>query len=243
MIRSILTLLTASIFLFNTGYAQNRPAGQIKLLVFSKTDGYRHASIPVGVRALREISEENGFLMDHTENANLFNPSNLKQYDTVVFLNTTEDVLNEAEQNAFQAYIRNGGGYVGIHAASDTEFDWPWYGRLVGAYFDGHPKIQRAIIRVKDKTHPSTKHLPDAWNCTDEWYNFRDIQPDINVLAELDESSYQGGENGSYHPISWYHEFEGGRAFYTGRGHTDESYSEPMFRQHILGGIRYAAGK
>ena len=152
MIRTVLTVLAATILL-NTGYAQNKQDTETKLLVFSKTDGYRHASIPVGIRALREISEENGYLMDHTENANLFNSANLKQYDAVIFLNTTLDVFNEKQQEAFQGYIRNGGGYVGIHAASDTEFDWPWYGRLVGAYFDGHPKIQRATVRVKP-TYP-----------------------------------------------------------------------------------------
>lgn len=132
---------------------------------------------------------------------------------------------------------------MGVHAATDTEYEWPWYGKLVGAYFTNHPKVQKAIIKVTDKKHPSTKLLPDVWEHTDEWYNFKDINPDMKVLAWLDEKSYEGGTNGNEHPIAWYHEYDGGRAFYTGLGHTEESYSDPLFLKHLLGGIQYAIGK
>lgn len=242
MQRSILTLITL-LFVLNTCTAQRAAPDHPNLLVFTKTDGYRHASIPDGVKALREIGMENGFSIDHTEDATRFSAENLQQYDAVVFLNTTEDILNEEQQNAFKQYFRSGGGFAGIHAASDTEYEWPWYGRLVGAYFKSHPRIQEATVRVLNRDHPSTRHLPAKWVRTDEWYNFRDIQPHINVLANLDESTYEGGENGNNHPIAWYHEFEGGRVFYTAGGHTSESYSEPMFRQHLLGGIEYVLGK
>ena len=215
---------------------------EFHLLLFSKTDGYRHASIPDGIRAIRELGGKNGFLVHETENADFFNDTTLKLYDAVIFLNTTEDVLNELQQKAFRQYITNGGGFVGIHAAADTEYDWPWYGQMIGAWFKSHPKIQQAAIDVVDHSHPSTRHLPDRWVRTDEWYNYNHIQPDINVLATLDESTYRGGENGRHHPIAWYKEFQGGRVFYTGIGHTPESYSEPLFRQHLLGGIQYAVG-
>jgi cytochrome c len=214
-----------------------------KVLVFVKTRGYHHNSIPAGVAALAKLGAENGFEVDATEDSLDFSPGNLKQYSAVVFLSTTMDVLGNAEQAAFESYIRAGGGYVGIHAASDTEYDWPWYGKLAGAWFLSHPKQQKAAIQVVDKKHASTRFLPERWERFDEWYNYKNINPDVKVLAKLDEKTYEGGKNGDSHPIAWYHEFEGGRAFYTGGGHTKESYKEPLFLRHLLGGIQYAMGK
>src|SRR5687768_18263177 len=141
------------------------------------------------------------------------------------------NVLDADQQVAFERYIQAGGGYAGVHAAADTEYDLPWYNRLVGAYFHSHPRNQKAVINVVDKNHPSTSFLPDKWERYDEWYNFKSIQPGLKVVATLDESSYEGGTNGDFHPIAWYHEFDGGRAFYTGGGHTRESFSEPLFRR------------
>ena len=132
---------------------------------------------------------------------------------------------------------------MGVHAAADTEYEWPWYGKLVGAYFKSHPKQQKAKIEVVDRNHASTSHLEKTWMHFDEWYNYKDINPDIKVIMKLDESSYEGGENGEDHPIAWYHEFDGGRSFYTGLGHTDESYDDPLFRAHLLGGIKYCLGR
>lgn len=214
-----------------------------KVLVFAKTKGFRHASIPVGKRAIMKLGQENGFAVDTTEDASKFTDANLKQYDAVIFLSTTGDVLDNDQQAVFEKYIHGGGGYVGIHAAADTEYDWPWYNQLVGAYFLNHPKQQNADIVVVDKDHPSTKMLPDRWKRWDEWYSYRNIVKGIKVVATLDESTYEGGKNGADHPFVWYREFEGGRMFYTGAGHTDESYSDPMFLQHILGGIQYAMKK
>lgn len=214
-----------------------------RLLVFTKTEESRHASISDGVEAIEELGAELGYSMDHTEDAALFNEENLTRYDAVVFLNTSGNVLNEQQQNAFKQFVTNGGGFVGIHAATVTEYDWPWYNKLVGAYFDGHPDVQEATIRVVNRDHPSTKHLPREWGRTDEWYNFKSIQDHLNVLAYLDESTYEGGTNGNEHPIAWYHEVLGGRAFYMAGGHTGESYSEPAFRKHLAGGIQYVLGE
>ncbi len=213
------------------------------VLVFSKTAGFRHQSIPAGKAALLKMGMENNFTVDTTEDASFFNSNKLGAYKAVVFLNTTLDVLNEAQQADFEQYIKKGGGYVGIHSATDTEYDWPWYGKLAGAYFNGHPAIQEAVFQVVDQKHDCTKHLPASWKRTDELYNYKNINPDLNVLLNLDESSYEGGTNGENHPIAWYHEFDGGRAFYTGLGHTIESYSEPLFLEHVLRGIMYAAGR
>jgi type 1 glutamine amidotransferase len=214
-----------------------------KVLVFTKTLEFRHTSIAKGVATLTALGQANNFEVVQTENGADFNSGNLQQYKAVAFLSTTGDVLNGTQQAAFENYIRAGGGFMGIHSATDTEYDWPWYGQLVGAYLNGHPDVQQASLNVVDYNHPSTSQLPDPWNRTDEWYNFRDINPNINVLLNLDESTYQGGTNGSDHPHAWYHEFDGGRSFYTGGGHSNANYDEPNFRQHLLGGILYCLGR
>ncbi|MCP1383596.1 ThuA domain-containing protein [Runella salmonicolor] len=213
------------------------------ILVFSKTKGYRHASIPKGREALVLMGQQNKFSVDTTEDASVFTLENLKKYKAVVFLSTTGNILDDTQQAAFEQYIRGGGGFVGIHAAADTEYDWPWYNQLVGAYFLSHPKQQNVDVVVHDHTHPSTVMLPDRWKRFDELYSYKKIILGIKVLATLDESTYQGGANGVNHPFIWYREFDGGRSFYTGGGHTDESYVEPLFVQHLLGGIEYAMGR
>jgi cytochrome c len=213
--------------------------------VFSKTKGWKHTSIPFGIEAIYTLGKQNDFLVDTTTNSKFFDDYNLKQYHAVIFNNTTRNVLNAEEQAAFERYIQAGGGYVGIHAAADTEYEWPWYDKLVGAHFSSHPhnpNVRAATVNVTNKEHISTVGLPGQWKRTDEWYNYRSFYPGINVLAYLDENTYEGGTNGADHPISWYHEFDGGRAFYTGIGHTDSSYSEPLFLKHLLGGIKYAMG-
>jgi glucose/arabinose dehydrogenase/type 1 glutamine amidotransferase len=215
-----------------------------RVLVFSKTAGFRHDSIPAGVAALRELGKDGNITVDATEEADQFTTSNLARYDAVVFLSTTGDVLGAEQQKAFENYVATGGGYMGVHAAADTEYDWKFYGGLVGAYFASHPQIQPATVRVEDHTHPSTTHLDDAWERTDEWYNYRtNPRGKARVLATLDETTYQGGTMKGDHPIAWCQTYEGGRAFYTGGGHTKESYAEPAFRQHLLGGLRYASGQ
>ncbi|MBB5798890.1 ThuA domain-containing protein [Streptomyces caelestis] len=214
-----------------------------RVLVFSKTAGFRHDSIPEGVAAVRQLGEQDGFTVDATENAGAFTSSNLRRYDAVVFLSTTGDVLDARQQRAFEGYIRGGGAYVGVHAAADTEYDWAFYGGLAGAYFQSHPAIQPATVHVEDHAHPATSGLERAWNRTDEWYNYRSNPRErAHVLASLDESSYTGGTMQGDHPIAWCQNYQGGRSFYTGGGHTKESFAEPAFRTHLLGGIRWAIG-
>ncbi|MGW1468977.1 ThuA domain-containing protein [Streptomyces sp. NPDC002308] len=226
------------------GPSAAHPAEAKRVLVFSKTAGFRHDSIPEGIAAVRELATQGGFAVDATEDSAAFTAKNLRRYDAVVFLSTTGDVLDDHQQRAFEGYIRHGGGYVGVHAAADTEYDWDFYGGLAGAWFQAHPAIQPATVRVEDRAHPSTAGLARTWNRTDEWYNYRsNPREHAHVLASLDESSYQGGTMGGDHPIAWCQEYRGGRAFYTGGGHSKESYAEPAFRQHLLGGIRWAIGE
>ncbi|WP_047245049.1 ThuA domain-containing protein [Maribacter thermophilus] len=222
----------------------NKRDGEPKVLVFSKTMGFKHASIPAGIAAIQKLGKENGFVVDTTKNAELFTDENLKQYSAVIFMSTTGNVLDQYQEAAFERYIQAGGGYVGVHAAADTEYDWGWYNNLAGAQFLSHPSgTPTADFIIKNKNFVATEFFTDTvWNRTDELYNYKNINPDVNVLITLDESSYEGGENGDFHPIAWYHEFDGGRAFYTGGGHTDESFSEELFLKHLLGGIKYAIG-
>jgi type 1 glutamine amidotransferase len=217
-------------------------AAAFKVLVFSKTAGFRHDSIPAGIQAITALGAANNFDVAATEDATAFTTANLAQYKAVVFLNTTGDVLDNNQQTAFQSYVDGGGGYVGVHSAADTEYDWPYYGQLMGAWFKGHPAIQQATVRTEDRAHAATAHLGPTWTRTDEWYNYRtNPRSAVHVLQSMDESSYSGGDMGD-HPITWCHPQASGRAFYTGLGHTQESYADPNFRTLLLGGIRYAAG-
>ncbi len=213
-----------------------------KVLVFSKTAGFRHSSIPNGIAAIQTLGSGNGFTVTATEDANQFTTANLAQYQAVIWLSTTGDVLNATQQTAFQSYIASGGGYVGVHAAADTEYDWPWYGGLVGAYFLSHPAIQQATVRVEAPTNVATAHLPANWVRTDEWYNYRtNPRSNVRVLLNLNEATYSGGSMGD-HPMTWCQNYGGGRAFYTGLGHTEASYTESNFTRMLLGGIQIAAG-
>ncbi len=222
---------------------QDIEAPSYQILVFSKTDGWRHDSIEAGQAALQLLGDQHDVGVTVTELADMFTPDTLDQYDAVVFLNTTETVFTDEQREAFKLYIQNGGGYVGVHSASDTEYDWPWYGELVGAYFDNHPPgIINADLMVQDHNHPATRTLPTVWNRDDEWYNFQGFEDHINVLLTLDTDSFEGSDHPGYHPISWYHEFDGGRSFYTGLGHTIESYGDELFLDHLWNGILYAMG-
>jgi type 1 glutamine amidotransferase len=223
--------------------AQPTPT-RFRLLAFSRTTGFRHDSIPAAIAAIQAVGQQNGFAVDATEDPSVFTDTRLSAYAAVMFLLTTGTVLDGPQHDAFQRFIAAGNGFVGVHSAADTEYDWSWYGSLMGAYFASHPDIQQATIHVEDADHPSTAALPNPWVRTDEWYDFQSNprdNPDIHVLASLDESTYSGGSMGD-HPIAWYHAYQGGRAWYTAGGHTSESYSESLFLAHLLGGIEYAAG-
>ncbi len=241
MKKRLQTLCIACIALLSLSFIISKKMHRV--LIYSKTRGYHHASIPVGVAAIQKLGLENNFAVDTTTDSTFFVRRTLKKYDAVIFLNTTGNVLNDKQQAAFEKYIQSGRGFVGVHAATDTEYDWPWYNQLVGAYFKSHPKQQEAILTVTDASHISTQHLPAKWKRFDEWYNFKSLQNGLHVLLTIDEKSYTGGENGDVHPMAWYHEFDGGRAFYTELGHTDESYADPLYLKHLLGGIQYAMTK
>jgi type 1 glutamine amidotransferase len=239
------TLILACFLLFGllTSFKKEDHLGkkikQKKVLIFSKTNGYRHESIPMGIAAIKKLGDANNFLVDATEDSLDINDKKLQEYQAIIFLSTTGKVLGSNEESALQKFIQKGCGFAGIHAATDCEYNWPWYVKMVGASFESHPQQQMAKLVIVDSTHAATKHLPAIWERKDEWYNFKDMNPAVHVLIKIDEASYTGGKNGSNHPMAWHHEYEGGKVFYTELGHTNESYSEPLFLQHILGGIKY----
>lgn len=213
------------------------------MLVFHRTAGYRHGSIEDGIAALIELGESQGFTVVASEDPTVFSEPELSYFDVVVFLSTTGDILDEGQQAALEAFIAEGNGYVGVHAAADTEYEWAWYGGLVGAYFESHPEPQEATVHLTDPSHPVVEGLPLESQRFDEWYNFASLPgPEVTVLAVLDETTYEGGTMGDVHPIIWLHEYRGGRAVYTGFGHTSESYDEPEMRRLLLNAILWTAG-
>ena len=236
-----LPLLLTIVWSILSSYTYSQSSSK-SVLIFTKTTGFRHKSIPTGVKVVDSLLKSIHIKTLHTENSLYFSADSLKKFDAVIFLNTTGDILDKDQKTAFENFIKSGKGYVGIHAASDTEYNWPWYGGLVGGYFVSHPAVQEAKINVENQKHASTKHLQKIWWHKDEWYDFKNVKPGLNILMSLDETSYQGGKMGKFHPIAWFQNYDGGRAFYTGLGHTDESYYSENFQKHILGGVRYSLG-
>lgn len=221
-------------------------AQQNSILVFSKTAGFRHESIKEGKLFFQDLGIKDGYKVVLSENSEDFNEDNLKKFNVVVFLNTTGDVLNPTQQADFERYIQAGGGYMGIHAASDTEYKWPWYNELMGGYFASHPgknvsNVQNGKMIVLDKTHPSTAHLPETFEREDEFYDFKSLKTDIlKFLIKVDEKSYKEGKMRDFHPMAWYHEFDGGKSFYSNFGHTPETFAQPLMVKHLAEGLKWA---
>lgn len=214
----------------------------VRILLFSKTDGFRHASIEPAIEVVRRLGQEYGFEVDATEDSNWFTEERLESYDAVFFLNTSMTLFNDAQRDVFENYIRSGGGYLGTHSAADTEYNWPFYGVLVGAWFKNHPPVQHGEIVVNSYSHPATVVLPPRWSIEDEWYNFRQLPQGVTVLAELDTESIEGSEHPGYHPATWYHSVGEGRAFYTVMGHSESTWNHSHFINQLLGAIRYVTG-
>lgn len=238
-------ILCAAIFLLpaSEGFAQ-----QFKALVFSKTQGFRHQSIPEGVAAIKKLASKHRFQIYATEDASVFTKEGLANYDVIIMMSTTGNILNDEQKSAFEAFVKSGKGVVGVHSAADTEYDWEWYSRMIGGQFNHHPHQQTARLKVVNRNHPSTYHLNENWIRTDEWYEYKNFNKDVTILVQLDETSYDVGSirgqkagMGEVHPIAWYHEFDGGRIFYTGLGHVEEAFQDDDFLNHLYGGIWYAA--
>ncbi|ETS78534.1 hypothetical protein PFICI_10596 [Pestalotiopsis fici W106-1] len=220
------------------------PSPPFRMLVFSKTAGYRHESIPAGINALKNFAATSGHIdCDASEEASIINPENLARYRVLVFLHTSGDFLNEAQLSALKGFVRGGGGFVGIHGTSNGMPSDTWFKELVGAGFTNHPEPQDGVIKIEDTADFLTKDFPAEWKWHDEWYNFRtNPRSNVKVLLSIDEKCYQGGTMGTDHPLAWYHEFEGGRSFYTALGHFSEAWANERFFSHVTRGIYWTAG-
>jgi type 1 glutamine amidotransferase len=226
-------------------------AEQFSALLFSKAAGWHHESILEGVTAIRNLGKLHDFNVFWTEDASrVFKDEELKKYRVVIFLSTTGDALNDDQQAAFERYIRAGGGFVGIHAAADTEYNWPWYTKMVGHMFHIHPAVQTATIKVENPNFPGMDRFAKRFLATEEWYEYDAPRSKLNYLLSVDEKTYkpyakwgpkEGKGMGDFHPIAWYHEYDGGRAFYTGLGHLPQTFSDANFLHHVYGGIYWAA--
>lgn len=238
--RLLLTILLSSLAVLTAGATEPAPYAE-RVLVFSRTAGFRHGSIPTAAATLRTLATEAGFAADHSEDSADINAANLARYRVVVFASTTGDILDAAQQQALQDFVRGGGGFVGVHAAADTEHDWPWYGQLVGAYFLSHPPgLQSTLVQPERDGKPVGK----PWPVRDELYNYRsNPREQVRVVATIDERTYDGGTMGADHPLTWCHAFEGGRSWYTGLGHDEAVYANPGFLAQLRRGLRYAAGR
>lgn len=217
------------------------PASEpLRMLVFTRTGGFRHDSIPVAVYTLHTLGGKLGWQVEHGEDAGAFSPRKLARYRVVVFANTTGDVLDESQQAALRGFIESGGGFIGIHSAADTEYGWPWYETLVGAWFHSHPPgLQKTAVVFEG----GNKLLEGRWRVTDELYNYRSHpRDDVHVVATVDEREYAGGTMGSDHPIAWCRRMGAGRSWYTGLGHARDMYADATFRKHLMRGLRFAAG-
>ena len=216
--------------------ALSAQAQQFNVLLFTKTNGFHHTSVNEGVTAIRELAVRHHFTVDWHEDASIFNDEKLKNYQAVIFLLTTGDILNDEQQAAMERFIRSGKGFVGIHSASDTEYDWDWYTKMVGRTFHIHPEIQTAELTVTNRKFPGLERMPDRFLWTDEWYEFgAERIKGLNYILTVDEQTFNPkvawGEKksegmGKFHPIAWYHDYDGGRAFYTALGHLPATYSD-----------------
>ncbi len=242
--KKIFTLLFIAII--GSSYAQ-----QFSVLLFSRTNGWHHESIKDGVDAIRILGEKHHFNVEWQENPAWFTDEKLTKYQAIIFLNTTGDILNEEQQKAMEKFIKSGKGFVGIHSASDTEYDWEWYTKLVGRMFVIHPQIQTGYLQLLNRRFPGLNDMHDRQMFTDEWYTFgEEKEKGLNYIISIDETSYapkadwgkvKSDGMGKFHPIAWYHDYDGGRSFYTAMGHLPRVFQDDKYLNHLFGGIYWAA--
>lgn len=246
--RNLLALLALflGIAVFASPTALAESTEQPRVLLFSHSTGYRHTSIEAGVRAIQALGAREGLAIVHSEDPAVFDGAGLAGIDAIVFLSTTTDPKDPASEwfqgerrEALQRFVRGGGGVVGIHAATDSHYHWPWYQQLIGAHFARHPAGTPAgVLHVIDRGHRANRGVDPTLRRADEWYYFDDYDPRMTLLITLDPASI-GEPDANPNPVSWAHTFEGGRVFYTAMGHTDESYADRNFLNHLAGGLAW----
>ena len=233
----LIFLMTASVGLL----------AQKRLLIYTHNgEGFVHDNISASVEALQKLAAENGYEIQHTDAPSFFTPENLKGIDCIIFSNSNNEAFtSQSQRDAFQKYIQSGGGFVGIHSASGSERDWPWFWAMLGGKFVRHPELQSFEMKVMDHANPATSFLEDIWKWEDECYYFDHLNPDIHILLAADLSTIEDMTKTNFHgnkdfaPIAWVHEYDGGRQFFTALGHKSEYYQGTIFLKHLLGGIKW----
>ena len=232
-------------------------AEEPRVLVYTRNHvtngkGYVHDNIATSVAMIRQLASTNGFVVDASDNPSVFTPENLKKYRAMIFSNANNEAFeNDTQRDAFKGFIQSGGGFVGIHSASGSERQWPYYWAVLGGKFKRHPPLQKFSIEVLDPKHPATAHLGATWQWEDEFYYLDNLNPrihvllagDLSTLKDNDKANYPGQTFGNLFPLAWCQEFDGGRQFYTALGHKIEYYSKPDFQKHVLGGILWVLHK
>ncbi len=246
-LKPIVVLLFIQFLLLSDLHAQK----QFKALLVTTTKGWHHESLHAGVLALQDLGRKNFFDVVLLENPNGFTEKYVSQFQVIIFLNTTGDIFNAEEQKVMEKFIQSGKGFVGIHSASDTEYDWEWYTKLVGRMFNIHPTVQTAQVNIVDNSFPGLQGFAGNKLWTEEWYDFTpEKTPGLNYIMAVDENTYDAKVSwgskksdgmGKLHPIAWYHNYDGGRSFYTALGHLPTNFDEPAFRNHLYAGIFWAA--
>lgn len=248
--RAVYSLILAGILFSSPVYAKdsNPPAKPHALIYTKNGEGFVHDNIASSITGLKKLLDEKGVTYDVSEDPSLFTDSNLKKYDVLIFSSTNNETFDtDKQRKAFQKYIQNGGGFVGIHSASGSERNWPWFWAMLGGKFFRHPPFQSFNIVKIDPDHPSAKAVPQYWEREDECYYIKELNPDIRIVLAADLTSinddqkdeYPGNIFGKYFPVTWYHHFDGGHQWYTSLGHAQKHYEDPVFMEHIWGGISW----
>ncbi|WP_458388926.1 ThuA domain-containing protein [Sphingomonas sp. F9_3S_D5_B_2] len=245
--RKLILLLLALTFGFEPAAIARPPQA---ILIYSGTTGYRHESIPAGIKAVTAIASRRGLKVEASEDPNVFSAGNLQRFRAIVLLSCTTDPKNPASEwlvgarrDALQGFVRHGGGILAIHAAADSHYNWPWYGKMIGGHFARHPTgTPQGIVHVTPGLGSIVAGLGATKSRTDEWYYFDDYDPTSRLLMTLDPASISE-KDVNPNPASWTREVEGGRVFYTAMGHTRESYSDPWFLRHLANGLDWVLNR
>ena len=228
-------------------------AQQFTVMLVVQTAGWQHESTFNAIPAMERLAKRHDFKLVLKQRAMPVTAEQLADVDALVMINTTGDVFSDDEQAAIEQFVRSGKGWVGVHAAADTEYDWKWYTDMVGHMFYIHPHVQTAMVDVHDTSFPGMTGWAKRRMWTDEYYEYLDgaRKPHLNYLITVDEKTYTTDANwgpgkvakghGDFHPVSWYHEYDGGRAWYTNFGHVPATFEDPDFLHHLYGGIFWAA--
>lgn len=218
----------------------------MNILMLRHSAGFEHSYLPDAEVALKQLGQDNGWQVNTTHRCELITAENLEKLDMLIFATTGNLAFDDAQKQALLDFVRGGKAFFGIHNATDTCYDWPEYGEMLGGYFAGHPWHQEVNVIVEDTNHPATRMLGDSFKVVDEIYTYRNWdRSTTHVLMHLDNSSVdisKGNRDDNDYALGWCHTYGQGRVMYTAFGHPDVLWHQEWFLEHIAGCIRWAGG-